>query len=154
MSASGISVDAAPKPLMISAMRGLSVRQPWAHLIVCGAKNIENRAWQANNPALRFRGRCLIHASKTLEPISDQLRAWVREIAAIDLPMPEEFCLGGVVGEVTVVDVVHESPSPWFKGPVGLVLANPLPRPFHACRGRLGFFEIGEIPKHLEGLGT
>jgi hypothetical protein len=40
----------------------LSLRQPWADLIVNGIKNIENRS----RPT-RFRGRLLIHASKKVE---------------------------------------------------------------------------------------
>ena len=38
---------------------------------------------------------------------------------------------------------VHESDSPWFEGPHGFVLRNPLayekPIPY---RGKLGFFEV------------
>ncbi len=40
-------------------MKALSIRQPWAWLILHGGKDIENRDW-----ATRFRGRVLIHASK------------------------------------------------------------------------------------------
>ena len=36
----------------------LSVRQPWAWLIVTGYKNIENRTWDT-----RYRGRIAIHAA-------------------------------------------------------------------------------------------
>ncbi len=37
----------------------LSIRQPWAWLIVNGYKDIENRTWST-----RFRGKVLIHAGK------------------------------------------------------------------------------------------
>lgn len=36
----------------------LTVKQPWASLIVHGIKDIENRSWRTN-----FRGRVLIHSS-------------------------------------------------------------------------------------------
>jgi len=40
-------------------MKAISIRQPWAWLIVNGYKDIENRSWPT-----KFRGRVLIHASK------------------------------------------------------------------------------------------
>ena len=40
-------------------MKALSIRQPWAWLIVNGFKDIENRTWPT-----KFRGRVLVHASK------------------------------------------------------------------------------------------
>ena len=40
-------------------MKALSIRQPWATLILHGQKDIENRSW-----ATRQRGQVLIHASK------------------------------------------------------------------------------------------
>ena len=46
-------------------MRCLSIRQPWADLIVRGVKDVENRGWQC-----RIRGPLLIHASLTLEKIT------------------------------------------------------------------------------------
>jgi tetratricopeptide (TPR) repeat protein len=38
-------------------MKALSIRQPWAWLIVHGVKDVENRTWRTN-----FRGRFLVHA--------------------------------------------------------------------------------------------
>lgn len=40
-------------------MKALSIRQPWAWMILHAGKDIENREWPT-----RFRGRVLIHASK------------------------------------------------------------------------------------------
>jgi hypothetical protein len=121
-------------------MKALSIRQPWAWLILHAGKDIENRNWQLRNPALRFRGTCLIHAGIALQPISDELRAWVKRTAGVDLPRSDEFPRGGIIGQVDVIDVVRTSPSPWFEGPCGLVLANAKPLPFRACRGYLGYF--------------
>ena len=48
-----------------------------------------------------------------------------------------------LIGEVTITACVKESSSPWFVGPYGFVLANPVlykePIPY---RGQLGFFEV------------
>jgi len=122
-------------------MRALSIRQPWAWLILHAGKDIENRNWCPRHPGLRFRGMCLIHAGIALQPISDDLRTWVRRTSSVDLPRSEELPRGGIVGQVDVIDVVRQSSSPWFEGQCGLVLASPKPLPFVACRGRLGFFE-------------
>ena len=40
-------------------MKALSLKQPWAKLIVSGKKTIETRKWKTN-----FRGKFFIHASK------------------------------------------------------------------------------------------
>lgn len=44
-------------------MKTLSVRQPWASLLVSGLKDIENRTWAPN-----FRGRIMIHALSAKVP--------------------------------------------------------------------------------------
>jgi hypothetical protein len=124
-----------------TVLRALSIRQPWAWLILHAGKYIENRDWQPRNPGLRFRGRCLVHASLKLEPIDDELRERVRRTSGVEIPQPGELPRGGIVGQVDVIDIVQQSPSPWFEGPCGLVLTNARSLPFRACRGLLGFFE-------------
>jgi hypothetical protein len=47
-------------------MKALSIRQPWAWLILHAGKDIENRDRKPRNPALHFRGSFLIHAGLTL----------------------------------------------------------------------------------------
>ena len=44
---------------MKAPLKALSIRQPWAWLIVNGFKDVENRNWRTH-----WRGRLLIHASK------------------------------------------------------------------------------------------
>ena len=44
-------------------MKALSVRQPWAELIVAGLKDVENRTWRTD-----YRGPVLIHAGMKIEP--------------------------------------------------------------------------------------
>lgn len=119
-------------------MKALSVRQPWAWLIVNGLKDIENRNWST-----RYRGPVLIHASKGMtrdeyEDATDPL--WPSCGPVIDLPAFEDLERGGIVGVVEVVDCVSESGSPWFFGPYGFVLRNARRLPFRPMRGALGFF--------------
>lgn len=50
-------------------MKVLSIRQPWASLIVWNFKDIENRNWKTN-----YRGPLLIHASSKFDERYDRLR--------------------------------------------------------------------------------
>ena len=122
----------------------ISVRQPWAWLIMNGGKDIENRSWPT-----KVRGRVFIHASKGVTKREWQ-DAWdyVRQIAP---DVWEKACReikagtierGGIVGSVEIVDCVDQSESPWYMGQYGFVLSNPEPMPFEPLKGRLGFFKI------------
>ena len=120
-------------------MIALSIRQPWAWMIVHGWKDIENRQWST-----RFRGRFLVHASKgmTAEEYREALyvaRSIRRDIE--EMPSFTEIERGGIIGSVELVDCVRQSESRWFYGPWGFVLAAPTASPFLPCRGQLGFFE-------------
>jgi hypothetical protein len=126
-------------------MKALSIRQPWAHLIVHEGKTIENRSWST-----RYRGPVLIHAAKgmTDEEFRDAMKF-------VDTVFPTESIVklarrarasnaprGGIIGRATLVDVVSQSDSPWFFGPFGFVLEDIQPLPFRPCKGALGFFEV------------
>ncbi len=124
--------------------RTLSIRQPWAWLILHGGKDIENRTWSTP-----VRGRVLIHASKApvdpedLGDLFEELYIHMgMEALAERLPEHCEYLRGGIVGSVEIVDCVERSESPWFRGPFGFVLRNPKPLPFIPYRGALGFFEV------------
>lgn len=124
-------------------MKALSIRQPWAWLIINGGKNIENRDWPT-----RFRGRVLVHASKgmTRDEWSD---AWEfsqgtgASVKAIEAGVIRDNILrGGIIGSVEIVDCVSYSSSPWFIGKFGFVLRDPRPMPFIPFKGQLGFFDV------------
>lgn len=132
-------------------MKALSIKQPWAWLIVNGFKDIENRNWKSNNPGQRFRGEVLIHSGL----VEDTPRC--REVFHNIHPMTglrfsfwdgnantPEFHKGGIVGRAVVTDIVTESDSPWFAGPHGLVITDARPLPFIPCKGMLGFFNVPE----------
>ena len=117
-------------------MKAISIRQPWAWLIVNGYKDVENRTWYTSH-----RGPLLICASKALDPCFDEIR---RDVLAqgVEFPDAQHIERGGVVGQVTVADCVTESSSEWFNGPYGFVLEDAQPLPFQPCKGRLGLFEL------------
>lgn len=130
-------------------MKALSIKQPWAHLIVHGGKDVENRTW-----ATKHRGRFLVHASQGMTRAEHS--AVVRYCADRGLPAPAAYELlqrGGIVGSVSLVDCQRASPSAWFMGDVAFVLADPQPVPFVPCKGRLGFFDVPQDVLVQLGMG-
>lgn len=117
----------------------LSIRQPWAWMIVNAGKDVENRDWPT-----RFRGRFLIHASKgmTRDEYENGAETLFEIDARIELPPFEKLERGGIVGTAVLTDCVERSPSPWFFGLYGFELRDVLPLPFRPYRGALGFFEV------------
>lgn len=120
-------------------MRALSVRQPWAWLILFGGKDIENRTWR--NARV---GHTLIHAAKGMTLLEyEQASEFAADVAPnVVLPALKDLPRGGVVGSVTIVGCVGRSASRWFVGPYGFELEDARPLPFVPYRGELGFFEI------------
>ena len=115
-------------------MKALSIRQPWAWLIVNGYKDIENRTWPTN-----FRGKFLIHAGRKFDHGGHN---WVLSNMNIELPELRDYERGGIIGSAEISDCVTRSDSRWFFGPLGFVICNPKPLVFQPYRGRVGFFEI------------
>ena len=127
-------------------MKALSIRQPWAWLILNGIKDIENRNWKTG-----YRGPLLIHASKTwdqeaYEFISYEMLEWV--------PEKEDCESGYLIGMVEMVGCVLKHDSRWFSGLWGYVFEAPEiwqePIPY---RGQAGLFEVPsrilrDIPIH------
>ncbi len=115
-------------------MRTLSIRQPWAWLILNAGKDIENRTWVCH-----IRSRIQVHTGISFDGLGyDTVRFQFPEI---DMPDPLCFDLGGIVGTVDIVDCVEDHDSRWFCGPYGFVLANPEPCEFRAFKGTQRFFD-------------
>ena len=124
----------------------ISVRQPWAWLIVAGHKDIENRTWRTS-----YRGRLLVHASLATEPDDFPVqREWIENWTGIVIP--EDLPRGAIVGSATLTDVLDMNDpggrlcfSPWFEGPYGFHMADavefaePIP-----CRGQLGIRDVSD----------
>ena len=117
----------------------ISLRQPWAWMIVNGYKDIENRTWST-----RFRGKVLIHAGKKWD--EGIMPADIKAMYGIEIP--RRLKTGGIVGMAEITDCVNKSKSPWFFGPYGFTLANAKPLPFYPCKGKMGFFRL--LTKDLE----
>jgi hypothetical protein len=133
-------------------LKALSVRQPWAWLIVNGHKQFENRDWQSSNPGRKFRGRVLIHASKGMtrdEYANAYAAVWIindersdKSSPGIELPPFDELERGGIVGETEIVAWHDTPPDMPFAFGSGLELTNSKPLPFRPLKGALGFFNV------------
>lgn len=80
-------------------LRGLTVRQPWAHEIACGRKTLEVRTWRTS-----WRGAVLIHAARSREHVRPRRTEPVNSVSPLalskrrpDEPYPECMYARGVV---------------------------------------------------------
>lgn len=121
-------------------MKALSIRQPWAWLIVNGHKDIENRCWKTH-----FRGPLLVHASQGMTRDEYALGAVLAEENGVALPAFGQLERGGIVGTVEIIDCVTHDPSPWFFGEFGFLLKAARPLPFVPLKGKLGFFQVDGV---------
>lgn len=143
-----------------SMMKCISIRQPWAWLIVrpdlqgegraaavaSGVlKDIENRTW-----ATRYRGRVLIHAAQGMTRLEYlQVEAYLSspglQELGIQLPSRESLMRGGIVGIATLADCLHPArrQSAWhMQDQNGFQLTDAQPLPFSPLRGSLGLFNV------------
>jgi predicted transcriptional regulator len=119
-------------------MKALSLKQPWAELIVTGKKKIELRVWNT-----KFRGEFLIHASKVPDAEGMKKLGF------------NTLTTGAIIGKSKLVDVkkypnkkehkkdekLHFASDGW--GNYGFILENPVKfdKPI-SCKGKLGFWEF------------
>jgi len=131
----------------------LSLKQPWATLLVYARKTIEVRRW----PTAR-RGRILIHAARVPDVREEAWRllpAELREAAQL---------LGGFVGTGELTGCIayrnreafaadrsrHLNDPSWFQGPVlyGFSFAKPTVVPFRPYPGWMRFFPVHhDVPR-------
>ncbi|MEI3395744.1 MAG: ASCH domain-containing protein [Clostridia bacterium] len=78
-------------------MKVLTIKQPWATLIMQGYKRFEFRSWQT-----KYRGDLLIHAGKGIDK---------EAIKRLEKYLPEELPFGKILGKVTLVDCIKMSPE-------------------------------------------
>lgn len=78
-------------------MKVLTIKQPWATLIMQGYKRFEFRSWQT-----KYRGDLLIHAGKGIDK---------EAIKRLEKYLPKELLTGKILGKVTLVDCIKMSPE-------------------------------------------
>jgi len=109
-------------------MKALSIKQPWAGMILSCGKDVENRRRGTN-----YRGHLLIHASKKID-----------DLAARKFGLREPSGTGEILGYVKLVDCTKVITSEWHElGMVGWYFKNPIvfakPIPW---RGHLWLFDV------------
>jgi uncharacterized protein (UPF0264 family) len=128
-------------------VKALSIKQPWATLLVHGRKTIEVRRWQ-----LRFRGQLLIHAARISD---DRDEAWQR---VPDDLREQAQKVGGIVGVGRLDDckvyrnlgafvadqAKHLNDPSWFEpsGLFGLCFSELRPLPFQVVKGNVKLFDV------------
>lgn len=133
-------------------MKALTVKQPWANLIISGLKDIENRTWKTN-----FRGRVYIHCSQKPVPMNGnddgfiptmpQLKEIFKFIPTSQGRWPDvmaAYTNSAIIGEVDIIDCVQNHSSIWAQPDVwNWVLANAVKydQPILNVKGGLSFWQ-------------
>lgn|SRR5574341_705906 len=123
-------------------MKCLSIKQPFAELIVIGKKTIELRTWNT-----KFRGEFLIHASQKLD----------KEICQLYDIDTDSLVRGAVIGKAVLYDVKeykskrefladknrHLVPARYADHKYGFMIKDAVrfDKPIYML-GRLGFFNV------------
>ena len=138
----------------------LSLKQPWAALLVHGLKTVEVRRW----PTAR-RGRVLIHAARIPD---ERPEAWAHVPPAL---LDTALLRGGLIGAGELTGCVayrsleafradqarHLNESSWFMPPVlyGFTFRALGVLPFRPCPGWMRFFPVedgaGQLPPQGPG---
>jgi hypothetical protein len=89
----------------------LSIKQPWAELILLGRKTIEVRSWSTD-----FRGLLALHTGK--KPVPEALARF---------PDIDASYLGGFVGVAELVDVERFTQVSWSRLRAAHLVPGPMP---------------------------
>lgn len=156
-------------------MKTLTVKQPWASLIVEGIKDIENRTWKC--PEKYIGQRVLIHAGidQKLDKMpldgvfsKGQLNKLMERYTEYELcKRSNQF--GSIIGSVEIIGCKINHPSIWaekceplykfgtnriIEATYNWILANPIkfPEPI-PCKGKLSFWDYPNILAEPEEKG-
>jgi hypothetical protein len=112
-------------------MKIITVRQPYADMIVNGRKNIEYRSWPSS-----YRGPVLIHAAKLVK------RSLCRKFGR----NPDALPKGGIVGIAEIAGCIGNRDRTEYK----FMLRKRRPHPFIKWEGALGLREVpGRLLRRL-----
>jgi hypothetical protein len=127
----------------------LTLIQPWGTAIIHHGKDIENRTWEPYASQLRPGDRLWIHAGKKRDKGASEFIAgvctWHDSEEAFEQMADrlDHAPLGALLGHVRFDGVTRSSDSPWFFGPVGWRLSDPVALPMLIfCRGAQGLWTV------------
>ncbi|HEV3143506.1 MAG TPA: ASCH domain-containing protein [Gemmataceae bacterium] len=132
---------------MTQTIYALSLKQPWATLLVHGLKQVEVRRWATSR-----RGRVLIHAARVSDPRAE---AW----AKVPKELQEQAkMVGGIIGQAELTgckiyrtmeafaaeQALHLNDPAWFEPPLlyGFTFARAVQLPFQRYAGWFRFFPV------------
>jgi hypothetical protein len=118
--------------------RAVTIRQPWASLIIAGIKDVENRTWKTN-----FRGTLAVHAGSGTD----------RDAMNEHGHLTGSYPAGAIIGTVELVACITDSPSAWaMQGHYHWILANPRPCAPVQVAGALSLWPVTEADWARTGL--
>jgi hypothetical protein len=131
----------------------LTIRQPWAGLIMLKLKNIENRTWST-----RYRGKVIIHSSAQIHDTEWMSARYMCRRLGVKFPDGETILgkTGEILGIATLSDILPPPPVgaafeqekylPWqVEGNYGWALENPIQFPITiSIKGKLGLWDLPE----------
>ncbi len=139
-------------------MKCLSLRQPWAWMVVHGGKTIENRRWSPSH-----RGPFLVHAAKGMTRKEyDQACEFAADVnPSLVVAHFDTVVRGGIIEKASIVNVIppcvrvgkHQAYAslftedacvhPWhMPEQFGFMLESIEALPFRPLVGHLGFFNV------------
>jgi len=131
-------------------LKALSVKQPWAGLIIAGIKTVENRTWSTKHTGP-------LAICSTQKPDARAMAEMTRKLGTLPACC---FVNGAILGTVELTALIwladdgipetdHASPDMvsinqwWNRDAVGWILENPKPlKSTIPLKGRLGLFNI------------
>ncbi len=123
-------------------MKALSLKQPWAELLISGKKKIEIRKWNTS-----FRGKFLVHASKSPDK------------KALEKFNLKDIKYGAIIGKAELAEIKKYKDDDEFEkdnslhlanssfGRYGFIIKNPERIAPISCPGKLNFWDASKIIK-------
>ena len=129
-------------------MKTLSIQQPWASMICCGIKDVENRTWKT----AQVPGRILIHASSKKVPrnfidtIPEEWESHIMNQQMMgNLPDFKDMDTSAIIGYATVTEFAEKTDSVWDGGPESIKWkitdAWLFDEPIKDVKGKLNLFD-------------
>ena len=132
----------------------LTLKQPWAWMVIHGTKDVENRSWvnAILEGLVARREPFAVHAGRAMSTAYYMEAVWYAkgQDPAIVVPYPQELVFGAILG--TVVPAKIYSPEDWdvqrrwhMKDQYGWQLEErtPLPR-YVPAKGKQGFWTVDD----------
>ena len=117
-------------------MKAITIHEFWSSAIFSHGKDIENRTWKTHH-----RGDLLIHAGSSTLSLNAS-KEWIRNVSTKAILRP---LFGFVLGKVTLVDCIEDSPSSWaMEGHFRWVLSNPVRCWPFPVPGKQGLWSLDE----------